>query len=198
MYCFPKLHKNSVCFWFIIASKNWSTKPLSKVVSNVSKIIYFPIEISHRKSKFLSNYNKFLVLQSVDPVMENINITNRKKNAKSVATVCYTTLLRAKLIKSLCNVIDFVFEGGNRTNICISKNVPYWEKKPKDYIAFSKSTLKSSLKDLTQNCYFMVENSLPIQKIGIPMGIDPEPYFENLFLNTCENEYTSELIQMKN
>ena len=34
-----------------------------------------------------------------------------------------------KLIKRLCNVIDFVFEGGNKTHICISKNdVAYWEK----------------------------------------------------------------------
>ena len=35
MYWIPKLHKNPVGFWFIIASKNCSTKPLSKVDSNV-------------------------------------------------------------------------------------------------------------------------------------------------------------------
>ena len=52
MYWIPKLHKNLVGSWIIIASKNCSTKPLSsKVVSNVFKFIYF-----HRTSKFLSNY----------------------------------------------------------------------------------------------------------------------------------------------
>ena len=79
------------------------------------------------KSKFLSNYNKFWVLQNFDPVAENINIINRKKKAKSIAIYdfsnLYTTILpHDKLIKRLCNVIDFVFEGGNRTHICISKN----------------------------------------------------------------------------
>ena len=95
----------------------------------------------------------------------------------------------------LCNVIDFVFEGGNRTHICISKNnVAYWGKKSKDSIAFSKSTLATSLKHHVQNCYFMVGNSLLRQKISIPMGIDPAPFWANLFLCTFENEHMSELM----
>ena len=53
--------------------------------------------------------------------------------AKSIATYDFNTLCvtfpHDKLIKRLCNVIDFVFEGGKRTHICISKNnVAYWEK----------------------------------------------------------------------
>ena len=69
--------------------------------------------------------------------------------------------------------------------ICISKNNV-------DNIAFSKSTLKTSPKDLIQNCYFMVGNSLLRQKIDIPMGIDPAPFWAN-FLCMYENEYLSEL-----
>ena len=89
----------------------------------------------------------------------------------------YITLPHDKFIKRLCNVIDFVFEGGNRTHICISKNnVAYWGKKSKDNVAFSKSALKTSLKCLIQNCYFLVGNSLLRQKIGIPMGIAPAPF----------------------
>ena len=79
MYWIPKLYKNPVGSWFLIASKNCSTKPLSKAVSNVFKLIYSHIENFHRKSKFLSNYNKFWVLQNVCSVAENINITNREK-----------------------------------------------------------------------------------------------------------------------
>ena len=40
MYQIPKLHKNPVESRFIIASKNFSTKPLSKTLSNVFKLIY--------------------------------------------------------------------------------------------------------------------------------------------------------------
>ena len=199
MYWISKLHKNPVGSRFIIASKNFSTKSLSKAVPNVFKLIYSQIENFHRKSKFLSNYNKFWVLQNVDPFIENINIMNRKKKAKSMAAYdfssLYTTLPHDKLIERLCNVIHFVFEGRNRTHICISKNnVAYWGKTSKDNIAFNKSTLKTSLKHLTQSCYFMVRNSILRRKLGIPMGIDPDPFWANLFLYTYENEYMSEVI----
>ena len=76
MYCIPTLHKNSVGSRFIIASKTCSTKPFSKVISNKFKLVYSQIENFHRISKFLSNYNKFWVLQNVDPIIENINIIN--------------------------------------------------------------------------------------------------------------------------
>ena len=199
MYWIPKLHKNPAGFRFIIASNNCSTKPLSQAISNVFKLIYSQIENFYRKSEFLSNYNKFWVLQNVDLVIENINIVNRKKKAKSVATydfsTLYTTLSHDKLIKRLFNAVDFVFEGGNKTHICISKNnVAYWRKKSKENVAFSKSTLKPPLENLIQNCYFMVGNLLLRQKIGIPMGIEPASFWANLFLYTYENEYTSELI----
>ena len=45
-----------------------------------------------------------------------------------------------------------------------------------------------------QNCYFTVANSLLRQKIGIPMGIDPTPFWANFFLYTYENEHISEII----
>ena len=107
----------------------------------------------------------------------------------------YTTFSHDKLIKRLFNVVDFVFEGGNKTHICISKNnFAYWGKKSKDNVAFSKSTFKPPLEHLMQKCYFMFGNSLLRQKIGIPMGIEPASIRTNLFLYTYENEYTSELI----
>ena len=123
-------------------------------------------------------------------VTENISI-NRKKKGKSIATydfsTLYTTRPHGKLIKRLCNVIDF-FEVGNRIQICISQNnVTYWGKKSNDGIAFSKNTLKT-LKNLIQNCSFMVGISLLKQKIGIPMETNSAPFWANLFLYTYENE----------
>ena len=69
-------------------------------------------------------------------ILSLINIINRKKRTKSIATYDFTTLYITlpydKLIKTLCNVTDFAFEGRNRTHICISKNnVPYLGKSPK-------------------------------------------------------------------
>ena len=40
----------------------------------------------------------------------------------------------------------------------------------------------------------MVGNSLLRQKIGIPVGIDPAPFWVNLLLYTYEDEYMSEFI----
>ena len=40
----------------------------------------------------------------------------------------------------------------------------------------------------------MIGNSLLRQKIGIPVGIDPAPFWANLFLYTYEDEYMSEFI----
>ena len=107
----------------------------------------------------------------------------------------YNRFPHDKLVKRLHNLIDFVFEGGNRTRNCISKNnEAYWGKKSKDNISFSKSTLTTSLKHFIQKFYFMIGNSLLRQKIGIPMRIDPAPFWANLLLCTFENEYVSELI----
>ena len=53
MYWVPKSRKNAVGSRFRIASKNCSTKPLFKAVSNVFKLIYSQIENFHCKSKFL-------------------------------------------------------------------------------------------------------------------------------------------------
>ena len=90
MYSIPKLNKSPVGSRFIIAFKNYSTKPLPKAISNLIKLIYSQIEYFHRKSKFLCNYNKFWVLQNTDPVIGNINIINRKKKAKSMTLVLCT------------------------------------------------------------------------------------------------------------
>ena len=74
------------------------------------------------------------------------------------------------------------------------KNVAYWGKKSKYNITFSKNTLKTFLKHLRQNYYFIVDNSLLRQKKGIPIGISPALFLTNFFSYTYKNEYMSELI----
>ena len=172
----PKLHKNPIGSRLIKASKNSSNKLLPKAVSKKFKLIFSQVENFHHNSIFISNYNKFWVLQIVDLVSENINIINRKKKVKSTAaydfSTSYATLPLDKLIKSLCNVIVFVFQSGNRTHVCLSKNnVAYWRNNFKDNVANSNSKLNIYLKNHIENCCFMAINSLLRQKIGLPMGI---------------------------
>ena len=201
IYWTPKKHKHPTGKRFIIASKHCSTKLISKSISLVFKLIYRQIENFHTKSKFLSNYNKFWVLQNCDPVLESLNRINKKKNAKSISTfdfsTLYTKIPHDKLIKELAEVIDFVFDAGSSKYIAISQNdKAYWSRtKPKSSISFSKSSLKTAVKHLIKNCFFKAGNVVMCQVIGIPMGIDPAPFWANLFLYQYEQRYMTQLIE---
>ena len=199
MYWIPKMHKNPVGARFIIASKICSTKQVSKAVSNVFKLVYSQVENFHKKSKFLSGYNKFWVLQNSDPIIESLKSVNKKKRAKSIATYdfssLYTKLPHHQLKEKISSIIDFVFKGGNKSFIRISKNgKASWGKKSKGIVGFTKASLKATVNYLIENCYFTVGNITMRQCIGIPMGIDPAPFWANLFLSSYEEEYMSTLI----
>ena len=201
MYWIPKMHKDPPGARFIIASKQCSTKKISKSVSSAFKLMYSQIENFHSKAKFLSNYNKFWVLQNPDPVLASIKRINRKKGAKSIATydfsTLYTKLPHDKLVKELLKLIDFCFEGGKKKYIKINNwGKASWGKKTKDSVGFTKNSLKVAVKHLIENCFFTVGNTVLRQAIGIPMGIDPAPFWANLFLYAYEVNYMSELIAL--
>ena len=109
----------------------------------------------------------------------------------------YTKIPHDKQIKEISDVIDFVFDAGNFKFIAISKNDKvYWCKvKPKSSVSFSKSSLKTAVKHLVKNCYFKVGDTVMCQAIGIPMGINPAPFWTNLFLYQYEQRYVTELIK---
>ena len=54
---------------------------------------------------------------------------------------------------------------------------------------FSKVDIKLAIKHLIRNCYFTVGNNVFIQTIGIPMGIDPAPFWANLYLYKFEYRF---------
>jgi len=147
----------------------------------------------------LDNYNKFWVLQNSDPIISTLNLINRRKHAKSITTydfsTLYTKLPHDKLIEKLFSLIDFVFKGGNKTFIKISKNgKASWGKKSKYGVGFSKNSLKTAVRHLIENCFFSVGNIVLRQVIGIPMGIDPAPFWANLFLYYYEEQFMKTLI----
>ena len=85
------MHKTPMGHRFIVASKICCTKKVSKSVSNVFKLIFGQVESFHRKAKFNSHYQKFWVLQNVDPVIEILKKINKWKNAKSISTFDFST-----------------------------------------------------------------------------------------------------------
>ena len=95
----------------------------------------------------------------------------------------------------MLKLIDFCFDGGNKKYIKINNwGRAYWSKKTKDSIGFTKNSLKVAVKHLIENCYFTVGNTVLRQAIGIPMGIDPAPFWANLFLYAYEVNYMADLI----
>ena len=72
MYWLPKMHKTPVGNRFIIASKFCSTKPLSRNLSTIFKLLYNQIQNYNTKEKYLSNYNMFWVLDNIDPIINKL------------------------------------------------------------------------------------------------------------------------------
>ena len=73
--------------------------------------------------------------------------------------------------------------------------MPIGEIKQQNTHAFSKSSLKRAVRHLIENCHYTVGNLVMRQCIGIPMGIDPAPFWANLYLYYYEEKYISGLIK---
>ena len=198
MYWMPKMHKQPVGARFIVASKTCSTKPVTEVISRIFKMIFAHVESFHTKSKFYSNFKKFWVVQNSFPIIEKLKRINLKKNAKSIATfdfsTLYTTIPHDLLIKVLSEIITFVFKSSIRNRIGFSPSSIYWTSKGMDKRYFTKQSLIDTVSYLIKKCYFRVGNQTFKQDIGIPMGIDPAPFWANLFLFHYEDKFVQKLV----
>ena len=201
MYWIPKMHKSPIGSRFIIASKKCSNKPITEAVSNIFKMIFAHVRSFHNKSRFYSGFHKFWVVENSFPVVEKLNKINKRNNAKSISTfdfsTLYTKLPHKLLIEVLDNIIDFVFKSSTRNRIGFSKSSVYWTSKGIHNRYFTKETLKEALRHLITKCYFTVGNLVFQQIIGIPMGIDPAPFWANLFLYFFEEKYIKLLISSR-
>ena len=184
MYWTPKMHYTPSRARFIVSSAKCSTKPLSRVISNTFKLIFNQIQNFHDKSKFYKNYNRFWVINNSKPLIERLNVINTRKRAKEISTfdfsTLYTKLPHNDLLRVLNSHIDFVFDGGPSKYLGFSESSTFWKKKPSGKRTLSKSKLKALVKHLITNTYFIVGNYVIHQSIGIPMGIDPAPFWANL------------------
>ena len=199
MYWTPKMHKNPIGARFIVASKKCSTKLLSKAVSKAFKLMFHQIQNFYDKSHFYGSFKQFWVIENTKPVLQKIDKINSKGNAKTISTfdfsTLYTKLPHSDLINVLKYIIDFVFQGGNKKYIDFSRNTAFWSHKPKHLNFFTKTSLKRAVEHLITCCYFEVGNKIVLQTIGIPMGIDPAPFWANLYLSKHECDFMSKLIK---
>ena len=205
MYWLPKMHYDPPRARFIVASSSCSTKPLSKVASSIFKHIFNQVRNFHQKSYFYKNHNRFWVIENSSPVIEKLNRINEKKNAKDISTydfsTLYTKLQHDDLIHNLYEIIDFAFKGGNekkdgnRKYLTISGRSVYWSKKKKGKNSFTKGEIKILVAKLIRESYFQIGNLLFLQCIGIPMGIDPAPFWANLHLYSYEYKFVKNLIK---
>ena len=204
MYWMPKMHKSHVGFRFIVASKLCSTKPLTKVVSRVFKLIFMHIESFHNKALFYSHYNHFWVVQNTFPIIDRLNKINSQKKAKSISTfdfsTLYTTIPHHLLVHILSELIDMVFDvyvKDKKYKLGFSNTSLYFTTRGTENRYFTRSSLKDAVSFLIQKCYFTIGNLAFKQDIGIPMGIDPAPFWANLFLYKYEKSFVDKLISEK-
>ena len=71
------------CHFIVVAPKQYSTKPLTKTISNIFKMIHSHVESFHKQSQFHSNFKPFDVAQNSFPTAENLIKINHKKTAKA-------------------------------------------------------------------------------------------------------------------
>ena len=204
MYWMPKMHYSPPRARFIVASSACSTKPMSKVTSLIYKRIFSQVQSFHEKSTFYGNYNRFWVIENSAPVIEKLSKINDGKKAKTISTydfsTLYTKLPHDDLLKNLDRMVDFVFEGGNhkkdgnRKYLTVRGSSVFWSKKKHGKTSFTKQQIKSLTSHLIKETYFQVGNLLFHQCIGIPMGIDPAPFWANLHLYVYESDFITSLI----
>ena len=129
------------------------------------------------------------------PVIKNLDEIYKRKCTKCISTydfsTLYTKIEHSSLIDVLNSLVDFVFKGGVRESIRIEGRNAFWSSR-KDNV-FNKRNIKLAIKHLIRECYFTVGDKVFIQTIGIPMGIDPAPFWANLYLYKFENSFMESL-----
>ena len=199
MYWTPKMHYTPSRARFIVSSAKCSTKPISRLVSNAFKLIFNQIQNFHASSKFYKNYNRFWVINNSKPLIERLDVINTRKKAKDISTfdfsTLYTKLPHDDLLRVLNSQIDFVFDGGTNKYLGYSDNKVFWKRKAARKGTISRFQLKALVKHLITRTYFMVGNLTIKQSIGIPMGIDPAPFWANLYLYFYEHQFITSLMR---
>ena len=138
------------------------------------------------------------MVQNSSPIIDKLDKINKNSNAKNISTfdfsTLYTTLPHNLLIEVLNNLIGFVFKSTIKKKLGFSESSVYFTSKGVGNRFFTQETLKDTVSYLIKRCYFTIGNLVFKQDIGIPMGIDPAPFWANLFLYFYESKFVQTLI----
>ena len=200
LYLSAKFHKNPVSSRTIIASKTSSLKPLLKDLTSIFKIFQSQVQSFNDKHRIWTGVSGFWVIQNNAPLIDRIGKINKRNKAKSVMTfdfsTLYTKIPHDLLIQALNEIVDFCFKGGISKAVYVTENGASWRKSSGvDVREYSKGLIKAALKYAIDNSYFHIGDKVFRQKIGIPIGSDPAPFFANLFLYVYESKFVSNLLK---
>ena len=98
-------------------------------------------------------------------------------------------------------MVDFAFNGGkfktkgSRKYLTVFNTYSYWTKESHGSNSFTRSKIKFLVIFLIKECHFQFANLVLRQCIGIPMGIDPAPFWANLYLYYYEESHVSTLMK---
>jgi hypothetical protein len=188
MHWTPKIHKQPTGARFIIGSKKSSLKPLGKAITKIFKVLFHHKRRMCRKLNIYNNGRKFFwCIDNHQEVIDTLDRISNKNNAQSIATydfsTLYTKIPHDQLITALNKIIDSTFNDTDRQLISVGNKRAYFVKGISGRrFKFTAEIVKECVLFLINNAYFRVGNTIFRQKIGIPMGSDPAPFFANLFL----------------
>merc|ERR1711911_254094 len=145
----------------------------------------------------------FWVIQNSKAELNRLCEINKFKKARLISTfdysTLYTKLLHGNLIELLNILIDFVFNGGrnkpdgNRKFLTVSNNKCYFTRTSSSATSYSKIQIKMMVDHLISQSFFSLGNLVFRQSIGIPMGIDPAPFWANLYLYYFESKFITKM-----
>ena len=111
---------------------------------------------------------------------ESLNSINKKHSTKSITTCDFSTLYKKlphdKLKSKLSSIVDFAFKGGKKLVRLSNNGATYWGKKANGGFGFSKSSIKTAINHLIEDCFFNVGIVIIKQAVGITIEIDPPPF----------------------
>ena len=138
------------------------------------------VESFRRKSLLYIYFKNFWIVENAFPIIKKLNKIHTKKKAKSISifdlATLYMTIPHNLLIKVLSKVIDFVFKSKPWSCIGFSKTSICWTSKGYGRRYFPRRCLWDAISFLITKRYFTIRNLVEKQEIGIPTGIDSNPY----------------------
>ena len=190
------MHKNPVKFRFIIGSKSSILKPIAKKLVDILKLVMKTLKRYYEKVEFYTGINRYWIVGNSDiPIrhMEKLNLSKKGRNVECFDfSTLYTKIPHEELKQILKMIVAKAFRGGTNQYISITKSGANWRKNAQEN-CFSRERIYLMIDKIVDNSFFKFGEQVVLQKIGIPMGIDPAPQMANLYLHSYEADFMEKL-----